>query len=92
MESKNVKCCELLSLFASHAQKNIVNSEEKEWFNDFAFRFFEALQEKDKLCDKCLKFLEEREEELRQYYEADSIQILMSLKEYTELSPAKQKL
>ncbi|CAJ0635376.1 4698_t:CDS:2 [Entrophospora sp. SA101] len=62
MESKNVKCCELLSLFASHAQKNIVNSEEKEWFNDFAFRFFEALQEKDKLCDKCLKFLEEREE------------------------------
>ncbi|CAJ0895349.1 4101_t:CDS:2 [Entrophospora sp. SA101] len=64
MESKNVKCCELLSLFASHAQKNIVNSEEKEWFNDFAFRFFEALQEKDKLCDKCLKFLEEREEGL----------------------------
>ena len=25
----------------------------------FAFRFFEALQEKDKLCDECSKLLEE---------------------------------
>ncbi|KLL03086.1 MAG: hypothetical protein MRECE_18c014 [Mycoplasmataceae bacterium CE_OT135] len=61
MESKNITCCEVLSLFASQVQKNITSAEEKEWFNDFAFRFFEALQEKDKLCDKCLKFLEERE-------------------------------
>ncbi|CAH1761631.1 3624_t:CDS:10 [Entrophospora sp. SA101] len=85
MESKNVKCCELLSLFASHAQKNIVNSEEKEWFNDFAFRFFEALQEKDKLCDKCLKFLEEREEDLNKTGFYDIIQIMKIREEADKL-------
>ena len=60
--SKSVECCELLSLFASHAQKNIVGEQEKKWFNDFTYRLFEALRSKSKLCDECLKFLEEKEE------------------------------
>jgi len=63
-KSKSVECCEILSLFASQAKKNIVGGEEEEWFNDFAFRFFEALQEKNKLCGECLKFLEERDEKI----------------------------
>jgi hypothetical protein len=61
-QNKSVECCELLSLFASHAQKNIVSEEEKEWFNDFTYRLFEALRKESKLCEKCLKFLEERED------------------------------
>jgi len=60
----SVECCEILSLFASHAKKNVINEEEEEWFNDFAFRFFEALQKKDKLCCECLTFLEEKDEKL----------------------------
>jgi len=62
--SKSVECCEILSLFASHAKKNIIKEDEEEWFNDFTFRFFEALREKNKLCYKCLKFLEEKDEKI----------------------------
>lgn len=54
--TKNIECCEILSLFASHAKKNIVEREEEKWFNDFAFRFFEALAKRDKLCSQCLLF------------------------------------
>jgi hypothetical protein len=63
-QSKSVECCEILSLFASQVKKNIISKEEEEWFNDFTFRFFEALQEKNKLCYKCLAFLAERNEKI----------------------------
>ena len=54
---KYTNCGEIISIFASHAQTNIfkASAEEQFWFNDFAWRFFEALEKHDKLCPVCVE-------------------------------------
>src|SRR5688572_23547109 len=62
-QERYVSCCQILSIFASHANLNIDSSKEEYFFNDFACRFFQVLESHDQLCPKCLEFYKKLEKE-----------------------------
>jgi hypothetical protein len=64
-QEKYVSCCQILSLFASHANLNIDSLKEEFLFTDFACRFFKVLEKHDQLCSKCLGFYKKIEKEFK---------------------------
>jgi len=84
---KYVSCCQILSLFASHANLNIDDIEEISYFNDFACRFFKVLEKHDQLCPKCLGFYKKFEKEWKE----KSVRVERNPEKY-ERAKLKEKL
>lgn len=86
-EEKYTSCCQILSIFASHANFNIDDTEEESWFNDFACRFFQVLEKHDQLCPKCLNFYKK----LRKEWKEKSVGVERNPEKY-EKAKLREKL
>jgi hypothetical protein len=86
-KEKYTSCCQILSIFASHANLNIDETEEESYFNDFACRFFQVLEKHDQLCPKCLDFYKR----LKKEFGEKSVRVKRNPEKY-EKAKLKEKL